>query len=82
MSPEKGISPDKAEKKPRLVFHVHRQKDGARQYYWHLKAGNHEIVANGELYQSEAACLRAIDLVRSCEKAGLVVVDGENVTLK
>ncbi len=37
-------------------------KDG--QYYFHLKAGNGEIIANSQGYTTERACLDGIDSVK------------------
>ena len=33
------------------------------QWYWHLKAANHEIIASGEGYLSKEHCLHAVSLV-------------------
>jgi uncharacterized protein YegP (UPF0339 family) len=32
-------------------------------WYWRLRSGNNEIIANGEGYTTKAACLHAIRLV-------------------
>ena len=34
------------------------------QWYWHLLAPNHKIIAQGEGYHNKADCLHAIDLVK------------------
>ena len=38
-------------------------------WYWHLKATNGEIIANGEGYNNEADCLKAIGLVKNSKDA-------------
>lgn len=40
-----------------------------RQWYWHLKAGNGEIIAHGEGYRNEADCVAAIGLVKNSGSA-------------
>lgn len=35
------------------------------QWYWHLRAGNHEIIARGEGYINKADCHHAIGLVKA-----------------
>ena len=40
-----------------------------RQWYWHLRAANNEIIARGEGYHNKTDCLAAIDLVRSSSSA-------------
>lgn len=39
-------------------------KPGKWQWFWHLKADNGEVIAQGEGYQSKTDVLRVIDLVR------------------
>lgn len=36
-----------------------------RRWYWRLRAGNNEIIAQGEGYVNRMDCLRAVNLVRS-----------------
>lgn len=36
-----------------------------KNWYWHLKAGNHQVIASGEGYANKADCQAAIGLVRS-----------------
>lgn len=43
-------------------FQLWRAED--RYYYWHLKANNGEIVAQGEGYSSKEACLKGINFVK------------------
>jgi uncharacterized protein len=38
-------------------------------WYWHLKAANHEIIAQGEGYTNKAAALHAISLVKQSYNA-------------
>ena len=38
-------------------------------WYWHLKAANNEIIANGEGYTSKAGALHAISLVKQSYNA-------------
>lgn len=40
-----------------------------RRWFWHLKAGNGEIVAQGQSYGTKADCSRAIDLVQASQIA-------------
>ncbi|PKK39614.1 hypothetical protein ABB02_00953 [Clostridiaceae bacterium JG1575] len=46
-----------------MYFEICLAKDGS--YYWHLKAGNHEIVATSEMYTSKAACRKTIDSIKN-----------------
>lgn len=39
------------------------------QWYWHLKAANHQIIAQGEGYASKEGALHAINLVKACYNA-------------
>lgn len=39
-------------------------KDEASEYRWRLRAGNNEIIANGEGYVSKRDCLHCVELVR------------------
>jgi uncharacterized protein YegP (UPF0339 family) len=38
-------------------------------WYWHLKAANHEIIAQGEGYVSKAGALHAVSLVKASYNA-------------
>lgn len=38
-------------------------------WYWHLKARNGERIAHGEGYTTQAACLAAIELVKTASTA-------------
>ncbi len=38
---------------------------GSDQWYWHLKAANGKIVAQGEGYSTKENCLRTIGLVKA-----------------
>lgn len=44
-------------------------KDASGEWRWHLKAANHEIIAQGESYKNKADCLHAIELVKSSSSA-------------
>lgn len=44
-----------------------------QNWYWHLRAANGQIIANGEGYVDKVDCLRAIDLVKSTTAATPVV---------
>jgi len=47
-------------------------KDGAGKYRFRLKAGNGEIVATGEAYESRANVLRGVEAVqRAAEGASI-----------
>ncbi|MCW3983737.1 MAG: YegP family protein [Candidatus Bathyarchaeota archaeon] len=41
-----------------------KQNSTTKQFYWHLKADNGEIIANGETYVSKQACLNCINTLR------------------
>lgn len=43
-----------------------------RKWFWHLKAGNGEIIASGEGYSRKADAIRAIELVQG---SGVAVVE-------
>jgi uncharacterized protein len=43
-------------------------------WYWHLKAANHEIIAHGEGYSTKENCLAAIALVKGSASAPLTEV--------
>jgi uncharacterized protein YegP (UPF0339 family) len=49
-------------------------KDAAGKYRFRLKAGNGEIIAIGEAYESKAGAQNGIDSVKS-NAAGATVVD-------
>lgn len=49
-----------------MYFQVFQGKDG--QWYWRLKAANHEIIASSEGYTSKQNCLHCIDLVMNANK--------------
>ena len=44
-------------------------KDAGGKYRFHLKAGNGEIIAQGEGYESEESCLNGIDVVKNSANA-------------
>jgi uncharacterized protein len=44
-------------------FEIYEDKAG--KFRWHLKAGNGEIIAQGQAYASEDGARRAVELVRS-----------------
>lgn len=50
-----------------MYFQVWQGKD--KNWYWHLRAGNHEIVAHGEGYASKQGALNAIDIVKASSGA-------------
>ena len=39
------------------------------KWYWHLKAANHEIIAQGEGYSTKAGALHVIALVKASANA-------------
>jgi uncharacterized protein YegP (UPF0339 family) len=52
--------------------------DRKKQYRFHLKAGNGEIIAASEAYETKAACLKGIKAIqKNAPKA--VIVDPEAV---
>jgi uncharacterized protein YegP (UPF0339 family) len=42
---------------------------GGWRWRWHLKARNGEIIAQGQGFRSEAACLHSINLVKASSDA-------------
>ena len=50
-----------------MYYQVFRGTDG--NWYWHLKGGNHEIIAHGEGYTTKQGALIAIGLVKSSKDA-------------
>lgn len=56
-----------------MKFEIYQQRGlnslaiggGSSDWRWRLKAGNGEIIAQGEGYRNKQDCLHAIDLVRS-----------------
>lgn len=49
----------------------HWQSELDSKWYWHLRADNHEIVAQGEGYETERACLHGVSLVQQSASATL-----------
>ena len=45
-----------------------------KQWRWRFKAGNGEIVANGEAYKNKRDCLRAISLLQTSIESPVVQV--------
>jgi uncharacterized protein YegP (UPF0339 family) len=50
-------------------MYYEKWKDDAGQWRWHLRAANHEIIAQGESYVNESDCDRVISLVKSSSSA-------------
>lgn len=46
-------------------MYYQKWQDGARQWRWHLRGGNHEIISHGESYVNESGCDHAIALNKS-----------------
>jgi uncharacterized protein YegP (UPF0339 family) len=44
------------------LFEINKSKDG--QYYFTLKADNHEIIATSEMYTTKQNCENGIDSVK------------------
>lgn len=44
-------------------------QDHQKMWRWHLRAANHEIIAQGQPYHHERDCLHAIALVKSSKDA-------------
>lgn len=57
-----------------MRFTIYRSLSDGR-WYWRLRAGNHEIVAQGEGYTRKRGAERAIELMRSAVDAPLIVLD-------
>jgi uncharacterized protein YegP (UPF0339 family) len=51
-----------------MYFQVWQSKANS-QWYWHLRAANHEIVVQSEGYISKQSALHAIGLVKSSSNA-------------
>lgn len=47
--------------KKKLRFEYGQKKD--RLWYWHIKAGNNEIIAQGEGYKRKAGVLKVADVL-------------------
>lgn len=47
-----------------MYFEKYQQKQ-TWEWRWRLKASNHEIIASGESYTTEANCDKAINLVKA-----------------
>jgi uncharacterized protein YegP (UPF0339 family) len=45
------------------------KSDKNGNWYWHLKAGNNQIIANGEGYKNKADVLAVIKLVKGSASA-------------
>ncbi|AEC18363.1 hypothetical protein UMN179_02354 [Gallibacterium anatis UMN179] len=45
-----------------MYFEIFKGVNG--QWYWRLKAANHEIIAQGEGYTTKQSCLHCIELVK------------------
>lgn len=56
-------------------FEVYKDKAGKHRF--RLKAGNGQVIAVGEAYESKAACLNGIDSVKK-NAADAVVVEVDN----
>ncbi|MBW3565474.1 MAG: DUF1508 domain-containing protein [Acidobacteria bacterium] len=50
-----------------MYFEIYTDTQG--HYRWRLKAGNHEIVAQGEGYRNRSDCQHAISLVKQSSNA-------------
>ena len=48
-------------------------KDKAGKYRFRLKAGNGEVIAAGEAYESKAGCLKGIESIRKNAPVAKVV---------
>ncbi len=58
---------------PTPALHFHVSRDARREWRWHLKAANGEIIAtSGEGYRRKAGCLHAIGVVRAGSAAATV----------
>ena len=51
-------------------FEIYEDKAG--EFRWHLKAGNGEIIAQGQAYPSEDGARRAVETVRSTAAESVV----------
>lgn len=45
------------------MYFTIRQNLSNRWWYWQMRSGNNEIIANGEGYTTKQACLHVISLV-------------------
>lgn len=50
-----------------IMYFTYWQSKKNQQWYWNLKAGNHEIIAQGEGYHNKSDCLHAIGLVQNTD---------------
>jgi uncharacterized protein YegP (UPF0339 family) len=57
-----------------MRFTIYRSSsDGL--WYWRLRAGNHEVIAQGEGYTRRGGAEHAIELIRSASDAPLIELD-------
>lgn len=45
------------------MYFTIRQNPSNRWWYWQMRSGNNEIIANGEGYTTKQGCLHVINLV-------------------
>jgi uncharacterized protein YegP (UPF0339 family) len=48
-------------------------KDEREEWRWRLRAANHEIIAQGESYKRLRDCIKAIQLIKACAIADVVL---------
>jgi uncharacterized protein YegP (UPF0339 family) len=48
-------------------FEIMKSSDG-KEFYWHFKSANGEIVAVSQQYKTKQACQKGIDAIRSDSK--------------
>lgn len=48
------------------------QSANNKNWYWHLKAANHQVIASGEGYVNKADCRAVIELVKSSHSAKII----------
>jgi len=56
-----------------MNFHIWKSKGRKGLWYWHLKAGNGEIIATGQGYKYQRDAIRCVDLIRSTQMISSVV---------
>ena len=54
-----------------MKFEICKTKDGT-EFYFVLRAANHEIVATSEMYKSKQGCKKGIKAVKKCFFAKVV----------
>lgn len=60
-----------------MRFEIFQRRNGIgiKRWYWRVKAGNHEIIAQSEAYNTHRAAWRTCDLMRSKLTVDTPIID-------